>query len=38
MKANSDQEVDVLTIQLSGAPVEEGDEDIIKGVTSCNMT
>ncbi len=27
MKVTYDQEVDVLTIQLSGAPVEESDED-----------
>ena len=27
MKVKYDQEVDVLTIQLSGAPVEESDED-----------
>jgi len=27
MKVTYDQEVDVLTIRLSGAPVEESDED-----------
>lgn len=27
MKVKYDQEVDMLTIQLSGAPVEESDED-----------
>ena len=27
MKVKYDQEVDVLTIQLSGVPVEESDED-----------
>ena len=27
MKVKYDQEVDVLTIQLSGTPVEESDED-----------
>ena len=27
MKVKYDQEVDVLTIQLSGVPIEESDED-----------
>jgi hypothetical protein len=38
MKVKYDQEVDVLTIQLSGAPVEEsGSMKTVAGTVGCFM-